>query len=66
MDTKLKQAEKLNKLRNQKALKLNRKDPLDIEGICKISSEGSKTVYLPHLPVMITNVSAWETLQFMQ
>jgi hypothetical protein len=38
MDTKLKQAEKLNKLRNQKALKLNRKDPLDIEGICKISS----------------------------
>jgi hypothetical protein len=39
MDAKLKQTEKVNQQRNQKALKLKRKGPLYIGDICTISTE---------------------------
>jgi hypothetical protein len=57
MEAKLKQAEKVNKHRQVNALKLNRKDPLDMGDICTISMSGLKKVHFPHFPVMITNVS---------
>jgi hypothetical protein len=43
--------------RQVNALKLNRKDPLDMGDICTISMSGLKKVHFPHFPVMITNVS---------
>jgi hypothetical protein len=58
MESKLKQAEKVNKLRKQNAWKLSRKDPLEVGDICTRSTEGLKKVYFPRLPVMMTDIHA--------
>jgi hypothetical protein len=56
-EAKMKQADKVNKLRMKNGLKHERKDPLDVGDICTVSTQGLKKVYFPHLPVIITAVS---------
>ncbi len=56
-DAKVKQAEKVNRLKRTKAMKYSRKDPLKVGDICTISTQGSRKIYFSHLPVLVTGIS---------
>ncbi len=56
-NAKVKQVEKVNRLRRMKAAKYSRKDPIAVGDICTVSTQGLKKVSFPHLPVLITGTS---------
>lgn len=56
MESKKKQAVKVNKMRKKKANAEEFKDPLEIGDICTISTDDLKTKYFPYLPVLITGI----------
>ena len=56
MESKKKQAVKVNKMRKKKANAEELKDPLEIGDICTISTDDLKKKYFPYLPVVITGI----------
>jgi hypothetical protein len=56
---KVKQAEKVNRLRGTKGIKYSRKDPLEVGDICTVSTptQGLRKIYFLHLPVLDTGTS---------
>lgn len=57
LESKKKQAAKVNKMWKKKANAGEIKDPLDIGDICTISTDDLKEKYFPYLPVLITGVT---------
>ena len=57
LESKKKQAAKVNKMQKKKANAGEIKDPLDIGDICTISTDDLKEKYFPYLPVLITGVT---------
>jgi hypothetical protein len=56
MESKKKQAVKVNKMRKKKANAEEFKDPLEIGDIGTISTDDLKSKYFPYLPVLITGI----------
>jgi hypothetical protein len=52
LESKKKQAAKVNKMRKKKTNAEEFKDPLEIGDICTISTNELKTKYFPYLPVL--------------